>query len=298
MNTKKYKLPILIIAIGLILAVVACLVTCIVKEPLVKEQDFPYSIVYRLDGEEKTFDGVFECRFQGNETQDINVRHYSGTHTRNGAELTDREFIVAQKDGIELQLVVWLDEGYLMGDPDIYEIEVGNEDPYLVAYDSDGMEVDVLEMFGAEIISWDYPEPIENSFQFAGFSVMSIGSMLAMMLAGVLTIIVCAIFVKKDPDIQYQVIDKLSAVFNFIIGLVGVPIITFLIVFMQIVVSGDEFMYQVYLCIPALSMFAIAASVALRRKGFPKFSWLVQFAFPILLFVEIVVESLIFNIFS
>ena len=298
MNTKKYKLPILIIAIGLILAVAACLVTCIVKEPLVKEQDFPYSIVYRINGEEKTFDGVFKCRFQGNETQDINVRYYSGTHTRNGAELTDREFIVAQKDGIELQLIVGLDEGYLMGDPDIYEIEVGNEDPYFVAYNSDGMEVDVLEMFGAEIISWDYPEPIENSFQFAGFSVMSIGSMLAMMLAGVLTIIVCAIFVKKDPDIQYQVIDKLSAVFNFIIGLVGVPIITFLIVFMQIVVSGDEFMYQVYLCIPALSMFAIAASVALRRKGFPKSSWLVQFAFPILLFVEIVVESLIFNIFS
>lgn len=298
MNTKKYKLPILIIAIGLILAVAACLVTCIVKEPLVKEQDFPYSIVYRINGEEKTFDGVFKCRFQGNETQDINVRNYSGTHTRNGAELTDREFIVAQKDGIELQLIVGLDEGYLMGDPDIYKIEVGNEDPYFVAYDSDGMEVDVLEMFGAEIISWDYPEPIENSFQFAGFSIMSIGSMLAMMLAGVLTIIVCAIFVKKDPDIQYQVIDKLSAVFNFIIGLVGVPIITFLIVFMQIVVSGDEFMYQVYLCIPALSMFAIAASVALRRKGFPKSSWLVQFAFPILLFVEIVVESLIFNIFS
>ena len=40
MNVKKMKLPILIGVIALILAVAACLLSCVRKEPLVKEQDF------------------------------------------------------------------------------------------------------------------------------------------------------------------------------------------------------------------------------------------------------------------
>ena len=40
MNIKKMKLSVIIVAIGMILAVVGCLITCLIKEPVIKEQDF------------------------------------------------------------------------------------------------------------------------------------------------------------------------------------------------------------------------------------------------------------------
>jgi ABC-type transport system involved in cytochrome c biogenesis permease component len=57
-------------------------------------------------------------------------------------------------------------------------------------------------------------------------------------------------------------------------------------------------MYRIYLCIPALTAFSIAVSIALRRKGFTVSGLLVQFAFPVLFFAEILVESIISNLFS
>ena len=298
MNIKNMKLPIIIIVIGLIIAAISSFFTCIVQEPVIKAHDFDYSITYNLDGEEKTLNGVFRCTFTGNDVYDIStVRLYDGKHTQNGVELHDHSLMVAQKDGNELYLVIMLDEDYLMGDPDIYEIENRNEDPYFYAYDSEGMGIDAYEVFNAEIISWDYPEPIKNSFKFTGFSFLHSGSMLAMSLVGVLTIIACAIFIKKDSGIEYKTLDKISTVLNFIIGLIGVPFVAFLIWIMQIVASTEEFMYQMYLCIPAMTLFAIAASVVLRRKGFSKSGLIAQFVFPVLFFLQLIVESLIYNLF-
>lgn len=48
MNTKKVKLPVVIIAIGLILAVASCFFTSIMKEPTIKEHEFDYSMTYNV----------------------------------------------------------------------------------------------------------------------------------------------------------------------------------------------------------------------------------------------------------
>jgi hypothetical protein len=194
---------------------------------------------------------------------------------------------------VELYVVIMLDEDYLMGDPNIYAADPGNDDPYLIAYDTEGMEVDVSEVFDAEIISWDFPEPIGNSFKFAGFSVLHGGSMLAMILVGVLTIITCIIFVKKDHSVKYQLIDKLSTAFNFVIGFVVIPLLAILVWVMQIVENEEAFMYQAYLCFPALIAFTIAASVSLRRKGFKKSGMIVQFVCPVLVLVHLLLGSFI-----
>ena len=50
-------------AIGIIAAVIACLLTGITKAPTVTENEFAYSVTYRLDGEVKTVDGVYKCKF-------------------------------------------------------------------------------------------------------------------------------------------------------------------------------------------------------------------------------------------
>ena len=298
MNIKNIKLPIIIIAIGMIVAVVSCFLTGIIKEPVVKEHDFEYSVTYKLDGEVKTYEGVFKCSFAGHDGyDDPTIREYVGVHTKNGNVLDSISFKVAQKDGVKLSIVTYLDAAYLMGDPDKYEYVPGNEDPYIEAIDSEGYGVDASDLFDIEIISWEYPEPIENSFKFVGFSRLYSISMLVMLLAGVLTIIACIVFVKRNNDVSYKLLDKLSIAANLVVGLVVIPFITLVIFFFPLTMDAESLIYQIYLCIPALTAFTIAASVALRRKGFTKSGLLVQFACPALFFVQIFVESLIYNLF-
>ncbi len=299
MKIKKMKLPIIILVIGLILAVSSCFFTGIMKEPTIKEHEFDYSVTYRLDGEIKTYEGGFKCSFDGHDgDDDPTLREYVGVHTKNGNILNSISFTIAQKDGVELSIVADLDAAYLMGDPDKYEYVSGNEEPYLEAVDQEGYGVEVSDFFDAEIISWEYPEPIENSFEFVGFSRLYAVSMLVMLLVGVLTIIACVIIVKKNADVIYKPLDELSVIANFIIGIVAISFITIVIFFLPLVMDSSSLMYQIYLCIPALMAFSIAASVALRRKGFTKSGFFVQFVFPVLFFAEIVVESVIYNVFS
>ena len=299
MNIKQLKLPIIILAVGIILAVLASLFTCILKEPNVKERDFAYEIIYRLDGEENTFSGVFKCRFDGYDTYDnATLRNYVGEYTQNGDALDSFFILLAQKDGTELYIVANLDAAYLMGDPDMYDSESGNEDPYLVAYDPDGMEIELSEVFDAELISWTYPEPIENSFSFVGFSTMHALSMLAMLLVGALTAVACIIFVKKDPSVNYKSPDSISVLCNLVVGFAAIPGLSFIIWLMALAINTSSLLYQVYLCVPALTAFTIATSVVLRRKGFSTSGLVVQFVFPVLFIGELFVESLIFNLFS
>lgn len=123
-------------------------------------------------------------------------------------------------------------------------------------------------------------------------------SMLVMLLVGVLTIIACVIIVKKNADVSYKPFDKLSVIANFSIGIVVIPFITIVIFLLPLVMDSGSLMYQIYLCIPALMAFSIAASVALRRNGFTRLGFFVQFVFPVLFFAVIVAESVIYNAFS
>lgn len=299
MTTKSMKLPIMILVIGLILAVASCFLTGIKKEPTIKEHEFDYSVTYRLDGEIKTYEGGFKCSFNGYDGyDDPTFREYVGVHTKDGKTLDSFWFPIAQKDGVELSIVTDLDAAYLMGDPDKYEYVSGNEDPYLDAIDADGIPVEVSEVFDVEIISWEFPEPIENSFKLVGFSRLYAVSMFAMLLVGVLTIIACIIFVRRDNEVSYNVLDKLSFAFNLIIGFAAIPFITIVVALLPLVMDAEAFLYQIYLCIPAMTAFTIAASVVLRRKGFTKFGLLVQLACPVLFFGSIFVEALIINLFS
>ena len=299
MKCKNLKLPVVIIAIGIVLAVAACLFTNIVLTPTVAEHDFDYSVTYKLNGETKTYEGVYTCRFDGySEGENPADRYYTGEYTVDGQTTLSHTYTIAEQDGAELYIVTLFNDCYLMGDKKDDDYRAFLEEPYLEAIDHEGYEyADMIDAFGAEIISWEYPEPIENTFAFSGFSLLHTQSMFAMLWVGLLVIIACIIFVRKDKTVSPKAPDELSVVFNYIICIAAIPIITLITAFMQIVVSGDEFMYQVFLCIPALTAFAVAASVALRRKGFTKAGLFVQFAGPVLFFVLMVVETVYYNFF-
>ena len=294
MKIKNLKIPAIIIAVGIIVAILASLLSGIVREPTIVENDFNFTVTYQLEGEAKTLDGVYRCRFSstGNGTTPLE-RYYEGFYLSNPSEEHPSAYTIAEKDGAELCIVTIFNARYLMGDANNTDFHY---DPYLAVIDEDGMEYGDEEMLGnfdAKIIAWDYPDPIDNSFKFAGFSKLHSRSMIVMLTVGVLVIAACIIFVKKDRSIPYKVIDKVSAVLNFVIGVVLIPLSTVVTLLMPIYVSGDELVYQLNLCVPTITAFTIAASIALRRKDYRNASFFVQFVGPVLFILLLVLESII-----
>ena len=65
MKMKTLKIPALILAIGLVLAVAVSLFANAFVVPAVTEQAFPYSVTYQLNGETKTMEGIYKCTYEG-----------------------------------------------------------------------------------------------------------------------------------------------------------------------------------------------------------------------------------------
>ena len=283
MKQKSLRTTAVILAVGFLLAIAACLLTGIVKVPVITEHDFSFAVTYRLDGETKTLDGVYRCCFQSTGTGDEpQERYYSGKHLSNPSEEHPAEYTIAQKDDLELCIVTYFSDPCLMGDADGRTFCF---EPYLAVFDRDRVEYtdeETLSRFDAEITDWVSPEPIANSFRFVGFSKLHDMSMFAMLAVGILTMLACIILVKRDKNVPYNALDKVSIVLNILICLAAIPFMTFTIVLMQIVVSVDDPAYQIALCVPAITAFTLAASVALRRVRFAKTGFFLQFVGPVL----------------
>ena len=301
MKNRNLKIPALILAIGLVLTLVACLFANVIMTPAITEHDFKYSVTYKLCGETKTLDGVYKCSYKGfYQGGDPRDRYYTGEYIIDGQTTLSHTYTIAEKDGAVLYIVTLFNDCYLMGDTKDMDYEPFLEAPYLEAVDKEGYPYDETNMpseFTAEIISWEYPEPIENRFSFGGFALMHAGSMMAMLVVGLLTVLTCVIFVKKDKSLAYNVLDTFSIVLNFAICILAIPFITFTSAFFQITIDTDGIFYQAYMCIPALTAFTVAASIALRRKGFRMTGFLIQLVGPVVYIVPLILESIINTFF-
>lgn len=302
MKIKSLKIPAVIIVIGLVLSLAACLVSNIILTPTVTEHDFNYKLTYKLCGETKVLEGVYKCRFQGyNEGSNPSDRYYTGEYIVDGQSTFSHLYTIAQKDGAELFVAISFNECYLMGDTKAVEYEPILEEPYFGTVDKEGYPYEEEELpseFRAEIVSWEYPEPIKNTFVFSGFSTLHAGSMLAMLVVGLLTIVACLVFVKKDKVVPCEALAKLSVLVNFAVCFLAIPFITVCTAVMELTVSTDDIWYQIFLCTPALSAFTVAASIALRRNGFTKAGFFIQFVGPVLFFAPLIVETIIYNFFG
>ena len=281
MNFNKLKLPIIFFSIGLIVSIICCMLTSILKKPTVIEHDFHYSITYKLDGETKTFKGVYNCRFEDFEDGMVRPnRYYVGEHMDYGLAVHTTAYTIAQKDEFDLGIVMDFNNSYLMGDTknDYYDDTV--LEPYLIVCDQQGVvytDTEKLSMFDAEIISWEHPEPIENTFVFVGFSPLHEISLLIMLLISFMVLLACLIFVRKDADVTYRLLDTIGVVLNFVCIFVVFPIITMLVWLFQAYSFGPDWINQLYCCIPAAVILSLAASISLRRKGFAKIGFFAQF---------------------
>jgi hypothetical protein len=298
MKNKSLKLPMMIIAIGIIIAIAASLLVSIQKTPTVTNQDFDFSITYKLDGETKTINGVYSIRFTGfgGEGIDPLCRYYEGTYKVEGEDDGDRCFTIAEKDGYTLYIVALLNDYYLMGDEENESYDSYAEEPTLEAEDKDGMqygEEELPDFFDAEIVSFEYPEPIENTFRFAGISGLYVVNTGVMILVGILTLILCMILVKKGDGIQYGALDQIGIALNFIAVLFVLPILYIASIFVQAYKMGPDWIYQAYLCIPLIIPFSVAASLSLRRNGFRKSGFFIQFLAPAIEVLITVLESVL-----
>lgn len=303
MKDDRLKMPIVVIAIGLILSIIVCLITCISKQPTTTEQDFEYAATYRLNGETKNLEGTYRCRFLFPEGITASIeRDYEGFFLADSSESVTGTHTIAQQDNLELRIVFHFVANYLMGDGERGEVysEV-IPDPYLAVYDKEGYEYhdpQMLANFDAELLSWKTPQPIENAFVFSGFSLLHAGSMLAILVVGLLTIIAIMVVVKKEIIAPYSQLDRISVILSFLVCFLGIPFFTISALLLELVMSGDAFIYQVYMCIPAITALTVATSVGLRRKGFTKIGLFIQLIGPVLFFVPVALEPIFYSIFE
>lgn len=294
MTLQRLKLPIRIMVIGIAVMIIACLCTGIILEPTIKEHDFHYSVTYKLNGETKTFHGVYTCRYSGGDTDvDPRERYYEGEYSDYGLVLHGQTYTIEQKGEFDLGIVTSFNDSYLMGDTMDVMYEEELEDPYLIVYGENGVvfdDAETLAMFDVELVSWEYPEPIENTFVFAGFAQIYEVSFMVMLLIAIAVFIVCLIVVKKDAEVTYNLLDKIGIVLNYLVAIVVFPFITFFSWLVQAFETGPDWIYQGYYCVPMIILYSLTASVSLRRKGFKKSGLLIQLigipVFAALLLIE------------
>ena len=289
MKSKKFLLPVILVAITFIAYIAATFIFCYTTKPEVTESEFPFSITYEYKGEIQTLAGVMKCKFGGSSTVlGMHSRFwYSEAIYENVKEDVDPNIIDSDP---ERQLTFGLhpnmDPGYFMGDPlesDHY-IEYGLEGPYPFVdyYDyTNGIMIEseyreeVLAPLGIKIIDCSYPQPIENSFSFSGikFEADNITIFLAITF---LFLLLSLIFVRKDKEYTYSTLDKFGIALGFVIGFIAIPFIYSMCMFLSLAESGVAIVDYIIYSFAPFATFCLALSVIFRRKGFSKTGFFAQ----------------------
>ena len=287
MKSKKITLPVLIIAVAVLAILLYSVISSIAVKPTVTEGEFPFSITYELDGKTVTIDEVYKAHYvQNGGYADTKSRIYVGEIGDMGEGNTVYTLKQDENGRIELWTRFYAD--YLMGDTEYDYFDDMAFEPAIYYYDSaetEHSDAETLSAHGVKLISFTYPTPIENTFVFSHLSYFSGEVVLPTLLISLLALIPSMIFVRKEKELKYKAVDIVSIIFNFVIGLIPLPFVTILALFIDIEGGGPELYYQMLYFIPAFSVLCIAASVALRRKGHGVKSLLVEFMGPVVFLV-------------
>lgn len=284
MKSKKLLLPAIIFTSAIVIMVLYSVITGIAKKPTITQKDFPFSITYELDGEVETVDAIYSVTFIGNDGYvDSTTRQYEGRVISSRKDV-DTSFDLKNTDEVTITLHTHLYADYLMGDP-LYDYFAHESfEPTLVYYDNMDYSVfedaESLSAHGVKLISWEYPEPIENEFVFSHISYLSSDAVFPLALIAALALLAVILLVKKDENFVRQRFDTISVVLNFVIAVTAVPFLTVYGWLSDINGSSPDFTQQFGYLLPAITILGLAASVSLRRKQFRKSGFIAQFAGP------------------
>ena len=291
MKNRKLLLPTIILAVAILTIAVYSIVSNIAFKPTVIEQEFPFSITYELDGETKTIRDVYKVKYQRNGGYaDTKSRIYVGEIGNMGEGTT--VYTLKQEENERIQLWTHLYPDYLMGDAWYDYFDNESFEPKIYYYDAQEQEFgdeETLLAHGVKLISYEYPTPIENSFVFSHISYCSGEVVLPTLIITLLALVAIIIFVRKEKELQYKAMDKISIILNFVVGFTLVPFVTIVAMFIDINGGGPELFRQILYFMPSILVMCIAASVALRRKGYGLKSLIVGLLGPIVFVLYLVV---------
>lgn len=290
MRSKRLFLPTIILIAALVMTMVSVLIAGIALKPEITESEFPFSITYELDGETITINDVYKVQYE--KLGGYKTRMYSGEIGNRGKDNTI--YVLKKNDSGRVELWTHFYADYLMGDPEYDYFDDEAFEPRIYYYDVNETEFhdeETLLKHGVKLVSFEYPEPIENSLSFSHFvfpeSEVSFPSIIIAFLAWLATLI----FVKKDKEYIRKPINIVTIVFNFIIGLVVLPFFTIFAGLLSALGDIGDFMNLVLYLLPALTILSITASIGLRRKLYAKSALIIQFIAPSVFAVILIISS-------
>ena len=292
MNTKNLKKAKIIFVIYLIATLALLFLGYSVQKPKVAQQEFPFTITYSYQGETQTISDVYigeyvrSAKYLGDDS--LAWYGYIKDHNR----LESDFYRIGEINGQAFSINLNIEPGYLMGDPKF----AGSVcQPTGVCHSFDGTnDITVtdpaeLEMLGFSIVNWEYPKPIENAFSFGGISLSSEATIYTAAIA-VLALLACMILIKKDKELTYGTLDKISILLNILVIVIGFPFILIVSSLSEILAEVSPIQQLLYFS-PALTVIGIAASVTLRRMGHKNLGFLIQFAGPAVFALSILIEN-------
>ena len=213
MKSKKLLSTIILIVAILVISIFS-VVYSIAQKPTVTKGEFPFSITYELNGETVTISDVYRVRYDRNGGYaDTKLRIYIGEIGDMGEGNTVYTLKNDEDGRIELNTNFFPD--YMMGETEYDYFDDKPFEPIIYYYDNEETEYndeETLLLQGVRLVSFKYPTPIKNSFVFSHFSYFSSAVLLPTLLVSMLALLSIIIFVKKDKELHYRAIDKISIV--------------------------------------------------------------------------------------
>lgn len=174
MKTKRVVMILTLVVMIVVMAVVFTGCAVVMPVPSVKEAKFDFSVTYEVDGEVKTYSGKYVCEFEGTyKTLAGEGRRWNG-YVENAEENDFCTVAIDTNEDGTIYIDLDLMPEYYMSDPDweYYGNEVPEPILYIV-YHSDNPDISssdddvdwLYERYGVRLISYDYPEPIENEYK-------------------------------------------------------------------------------------------------------------------------------------
>lgn len=145
-----------------------------VPKPEIKEGEFDFALTYELDGETKKLEGTYVCKFEGvSRALDGVGRDWTG-YIKDHDDFTDYELKTTDEGTIKVNLDICSE--FFMADP-FYKINANTDDPkpepyvYITSGDpttedpENEVTFNLYEGDDVKIISFEYDEPIENTYK-------------------------------------------------------------------------------------------------------------------------------------
>jgi hypothetical protein len=156
--------------VALLAIAVALLSGCTARLPMpqIREGRFDFSVTYELNGEEKTYSGVYVCKLSGV----LTTLAGSSLEWEGYVENVEGEDVPVQtnEDGTVYINFGFLPE-YFMGDPNAEMYDPPSPSLYMVYHNStpDDLDItgdeDLIATYGVRLIDYEYAAPIENTFK-------------------------------------------------------------------------------------------------------------------------------------